>query len=300
MNPAFAAFPDMLLLSGFSGADVAVLSTHQRPFVRKAARTPAANPALQRQAQRQAWLSGLLTEGARTPEVIGDGLVDGCFYFDMTFVPGRDAATYLGACDFSAVAAFADRVESLLLHLSAQTAEPDRSAAPSREALLNKVAEIDQRTGGAFTHLTEPLGAVLSRLEPALFTGRPTAVHGDLTFENVLIDRGGQLWLIDAIDGPFTHYWLDLAKLFQECEGLWHLHRGRAIAVSVVSYLRSRWMAAAKVLDPGYPFVHYPLLALTFARILPYARTPDDTRFLEHRVRGFTERAGRVLTEYAG
>jgi hypothetical protein len=114
-----------------------------------------------------------------------------------------------------------------------------------------------------------------------------------------LVDRDGELWLIDAIDGPFTHYWLDLAKLFQECEGRWHAHRGRPIAASVIDHLRTRWMAAAERLDPGYRVVHYPLLALTFARILPYARTPEDIRFLEHRVRIFTERAERVLTEYA-
>ena len=106
----------------------------------------------------------------------------------------------------------------------------------------------------------------------------PTAVHGDLTFENILVGRGGQLWLIDAIDLPFHHYWLDWAKLFQECEGRWHAHRGRPISTSVTWWLRTRWMDAAARLAPEYPSRHYLLLGLTFARILPYALSDFDSK----------------------
>jgi len=300
LNPAFAAFSNVVLLSGFSGADVAVLNGHERPFVRKAARTPAANPVLQRQSQRQGWLSQVLEGDARTPEVVGEGMVEGCFYFDMSFVAGRDAVAFLDTADFAAVQRFAGRIEGLMARLSTQAAEPECAVTPSREAVLAKTREIAERTGGAFAGLLDGLAEQTARVPEAVFARPATAVHGDLTFENILVDRGGGLWLIDSIDGPFTHYWLDMAKLFQECEGHWHAHRNRPIGVSVTAYLRRRWMTAAEKLDPAYPLIHYVLLALTFARILPYARSPDDVHFLERRVRSFTEGASRALTEYAG
>jgi aminoglycoside phosphotransferase len=293
VNPAFASFTDVVVLNGFSGADVAVLNSHARPFVRKAASTPSANPMLQRQAERQSWLAGVLVEGAQSPSVIDQGMVEGCFYFDMTFVPGRDAVTYLGSADFEAVDQFAGRVEALVEQLAAHP------PAPTRELLLAKAREIDQRTGQAFSPLLDLLVEVASDLPSAVFDRPATATHGDLTFENVLVDRRGGLWLIDAIDGPFAHYWLDLAKLFQECEGHWHAHRKRPIAVSVTHHLRRRWTALAARLDPSYPLVHYVLLALTFARILPYARSPEDVHFLQSRVEGFTARARAALKEFA-
>ena len=95
-----------------------------------------------------------------------------------------------------------------------------------------------------------------------------TAVHGDLTFENILVGRGGQLWLIDAIDSPFDHYWLDWAKLFQECEGRWHAHRGRPISTSVTWWLRTRWMDAAAQSRPGISFAS---LSLARANVRPHS-----------------------------
>ncbi|KAH2811069.1 hypothetical protein KXV85_005342, partial [Aspergillus fumigatus] len=73
-----------------------------------------------------------------------------------------------------------------------------------------------------------------------------------------------------------------------ECEGRWHSHRGRSISTSVTWYLRERWMQAAKRLSPAYGPRHYILLGLTFARILPYARSDQDLAFVSSRVHAVT------------
>jgi hypothetical protein len=103
------------------------------------------------------------------------------------------------------------------------------------------------------------------------------------------------LWLIDPIQSPIDHYWFDWAKLFQECEGHWYLHRRKPISSGVVHWLRNRWHRAAIDLVPGYAAWHYLLLALTFARILPYARSESDVEFVTARVQAFSRSAQRYI-----
>ena len=73
-HPAFVGFSEVIPLSGFSGASVAVLRTPQGSrFVRKAARDTATNLALRRQARRQQWLRTAIEGGANVPEVATQG-----------------------------------------------------------------------------------------------------------------------------------------------------------------------------------------------------------------------------------
>jgi len=127
------------------------------------------------------------------------------------------------------------------------------------------------------------------RAAALLPTTEITAAHGDLTLENIMIDRKGSLCLIDPIASPFDHYWMDWAKLFQDCEGEWFLHRGQRIEPGICHWLRQRLYASACARSAHYAAWHYLLLGLTFARILPYTRTDDDVRFVSQRVYRFTQ-----------
>jgi hypothetical protein len=284
VNLAFAPFDEVIPLSGFSGADIAIVRRGDgRAFVRKAASTPAAGTTLRRQAARQARLAAVLGSEANVPEVLDEGEIDGAYYFDMALVAGRDAVAHLADADLGSVAGFAERTERLLERLRASAPCGD-APGPSSAAVTAKLDEIQTRTAARFDEPLEQLREAAEGLAPVLSSG-PTACHGDLTFENILIDRSGGLWLIDAIDSPFEHAWQDWSKLFQDAEGLWHRHRGRAVAPSVTAYLARRWRAAAERQDPAYGRLHPLLLGLTFARILPYARTAADEAFVLGRLR---------------
>jgi aminoglycoside phosphotransferase (APT) family kinase protein len=291
-NAAFAGFREVVPLSGFSGAFVALLRDDAgRLFVRKAAETADLNAKLRRQAERQAWLSGVLAGAAEAPAVEREGEADGLYWYDMAFAAGRDATSYLSTTSFEAVEEFAACIRAVVERLAASAPEHPVAQTLS-EVLAGKLAEIDHRTEGRFAGLLAPLheGAGILRAELT-----PTATHGDLTFENIIVDRHRRLWLLDTIDSPLDHYWMDWSKLFQECEGRWHEHRRRSLSLSVSWGLRQRFFEIARGMDPRYPGLHYLLLGLTFARILPYARSEADIAFVSRRVAAFGERAIRDL-----
>ena len=262
-------------------------------FVRKAARGTATNLALQRQARRQQWLRTAVEGGANVPEVVTEGETEGLYFFDMPFIPARDAVSFLSTAAFDELAEFARRIEALMARLANTEPKSGASKPPTKESLLGKLDDVATRTGGRYAAVLAPLYRATTELDRLINYDdvSSTAVHGDLTFENILVGRGGQLWLIDAIDSPFDHYWLDWAKLFQECEGRWHAHRGRPIPTSVTWWLRNRWMDAAASLAPEYPSRHYLLLGLTFARILPYALSDFDSSYVSGLVSAFGEAA---------
>ena len=291
-NPAFAGFREVVPLSGFSGAFVALLRDDAgRLFVRKAAETADLSPRLRRQAERQSWLHGVLSGAAEVPAVEREGETDGLYWFDMAFAAGRDATSYLSTTSFEAVEEFAACIRAVVERLAASGPETPSEQTLS-EVLVGKLAEIDGRTDGRFTSLLTPLHQGAGILDTDL---PATATHGDLTFENIIVDRHRRLWLIDTIDSPLDHYWMDWTKLFQECEGRWHLHRQRSLSLSVSWGLRQRFFEMARAMDPRYPGLHYLLLGLTFARILPYARSEADVAFVSGRVAAFGERAIRDL-----
>jgi hypothetical protein len=260
-HPALRQFQEVLLLTGFSGATVALVLDEARPFVRKVTNSREASAALKEQALRQQKLSELVAGCASVPEVLDIGEFDGLLYFDMAFIPSRDAVHFLSHGTFDGVSDFANRLERLMERLAGSSpigTQPLQPLTPLQEAV-----------------------ELLDVLVPG---GGTTAAHGDLTFENILVDRSGGLWLIDTIPSPFDHYWIDWSKIFQECEGLWHAHRGRPLARGVTWWLRQRMFDAATRLSPAYASRHYVMLGLTFARILPYAKTESDFAFVEKRV----------------
>lgn len=293
-HPAFADLLQVLPLSGFSGALIALVkNAGGAQFVRKAAATSNANAALSKQAARQTWLRGTLDGVALVPEVLEQGERDGLFFFDMEFVASRDANSFLAAASFDNLEGFADRIEALMARLASMPLEEQGAVAPDLAAIERKLAEISARTDNRFEAVLEPLTRSLDLLGTYADNCAPTVTHGDLTFENILINPQGQLILIDPIESPIDHYWVDWAKLFQDCEGRWCQHRGKPISLGVTWWLRNRWMAAAERISPDYPLRHYVLLALTFARILPYARSDEDLAFVTDRV----ERFGRAAVE---
>jgi hypothetical protein len=112
---------------------------------------------------------------------------------------------------------------------------------------------------------------LISRLPSHLPSG---PYHGDLTLENVLwtTDRG--FVAIDPLTTPYDSWVFDLAKLAQDLLCGWFIrHTNLAIEAKLVSICdsmsqRYRW------------FGDRHLMILMLLRILPYARTDLDKRWL--------------------
>lgn len=278
-------------LGGFSGASVVLLRLKDGTnVVRKSAQLASQSSALRAQASRQTWLRLALMGKVNVAEIINDGFKDGLYWFDMHYVEGRDTTTHLIYGSFEDAEIFTKRLQAMLVELASLPSfrkPPDDWAFV--DALTAKLNEINGRTNGRFRHLVAPLAELIASAPDQVLA--PSFAHGDLTFENILIDRHGQLCLIDPIDSPFEHRWMDWTKLFQDCEGRWHLHRRRELPLSVSWRLRESLIQFVGLLDPGYRSIHYLLLGLTFARILPYAETDSDIAFVTERIALFSARA---------
>lgn len=287
-------------LTGLSGATVILMTKDERHwFVRKVARDAAASARLRRQAAKQRAAADLLAGVARTPRILDEGELDGRYFFDMEFVRGADGVTFLRRATYDQVVGLGDRLCRYLEVVGALPPVAAPAPASLFDALYGKLCEVQGKTG-----LLD--GAVLARLFLALDGLRragggpaPTLCHGDLTLENLVVDDRGELWLLDLLDAPFEHAWQDVAKLHQDLEGGWYLLTQPPVARAVLAYLSQRVLAAAARLDPGYPDVHAVLLACTFARILPYARTAEARAFVNQRVEHFA-RLARVEGEPRG
>lgn len=283
-DPLLSDAADARALSGLSGARVVLMTRDgRRWFVRKAARDPAGSARLRRQLDKQLAFGQALGGAVRVPPVLGQGEIDGRFYFDMEFVRGLDGISYLRRASYGEVVAVADRLCGYLDEIA--TRAPAGTTGPSLfDALYTKLCDVHRQTD-------EPGGETLARLFLALDRLRalsadlgPTMCHGDLTLENLVVDEHGAFWLLDFLDAPFEHWWQDVAKLHQDLDGGWYLLSQPAIARCVLDYLSRRLLAAASRRAPMYTQVHAVLLACTFVRILPYARTAREWQFVKARV----------------
>ncbi len=194
LHPAFAGFSEFLPLSGLSGAEVMLLRTRAGSrIVRKIGRDAATNRVLRRQAERQRWLRTALEGEVDVPEVILEGDADGRYFFDMPFIPSRDAATFLAAADFDDIYDFAERIERLMAKLSRTGPEPETWRPPDKHMVIRKLDEIAARTEGRHATVMQALCAAIAALDSLADASdeAPTAVHGDLTFENILVGRKG-------------------------------------------------------------------------------------------------------------
>ena len=280
-------------LSGLSGAEVVLMRQGERFwFVRKQSTSVEGNHRLRRQAEKQSAFAQCEGIGLLTPAILGDGETDGRYYFDMEFVRGFDGASFLRRATYPEVTRFADHLCRYLVSAADRPALFPQPGVRLFDALYRKLCEVQRRTRGLPPETLARLFLALERVDE-LRELPTTCCHGDLTLENLVVTEDGRVWAFDLLDSPFEHYWQDLAKLHQDLEGGWYRRKQPAVAQCVLSFVSRRLSATARRLHPAYPAVHHLLLAATFVRILPYARTAAETELVAERIRQCAERAGR-------
>lgn len=278
-------------LSGLSGAQVFLITKDSRNwFVRKAAQTPANSSRLRGQARKQAAFSREMSDVVVTPRILDEGEIDGRFYYDMEFVRGPDGTSYLMRASYDEVTQFADRLCEYM-QLAAQ--RPPLAEGNHRglfEALYAKICEVQCRTGLISAGNLSQLFLALDRVR-RLGDVPLTLCHGDLTLQNMVVGAEGKIWVVDLLDSPFEHYWQDVAKLHQDLSGGWYLLEQPPVAQCVLDFVSRRLLQAAAGLDEVYPQLHTLLVASTFVRILPYARTAEERQFVTERITYFADRS---------
>ncbi len=290
-DPITADAVEVRQLSGLSGALVLLMTKDGRHwFVRKAAAAPENSERLRGQARKQSEFHREMRELVLTPRILDEGEVDGRYFYDMEFVRGPDGASYLNRATYEEVTRFSDRLCAYVEEAAARRPLAACTHGSLFDALYAKLCDVQQTTGLISADNLTRLFLALDRVRRLGDLPR-TLCHGDMTLQNMVIGPDGTVWAIDLLDSPFEHYWQDVAKLHQDLSGGWYLLQQPPVAQCVLDFVSRRLMQAVTRLHAEYPRLHALMVASTFVRILPYARTPMETQFVTERITYFAQRS---------
>ncbi|KAJ3190870.1 hypothetical protein HK101_008288 [Irineochytrium annulatum] len=221
-----------------------------------------------------------------TPEIYGikvpeQGVKEGTITVDMEYIPYQDVRHIIGEEDVTVHKWLVDSAIALVDHelttselvkLGTILPEFDSKAQSIKKAVL-KCPLMDERESKAFT---DELDWMMARFNAMGDLEVPVGdCHGDLTFQNMLVDPvHRELCVFDFLDCFVESPLQDLAKLLQDCRHLWFFtqvdvpedKRARAVATLAFFYDRIDHAYESYSFWDAVPLFEYFCLA----RILPY------------------------------
>lgn len=263
-------------LKGHSGAIVTLESADGHSFVRKKAARAEMSARLQAQADKQQAASDA---GVACPQVLARGSDEGCFFFDMEYIPSISVARMLMDATPFNKAEFCAFVEKLIF----RQGEVAPSLIPQTQ-FLDKVRQVHERCAlnVELTDLMPAIQRVYSALMNAAWQQIPqTTCHGDLTLENILYSKDRGYFVIDFDEVDLSSNHLDAGKLFQDLWGHWCLrdlainkpgHLDLLNAVLHVDSLRDFMLRRLVAISPAFQSLLAPMVLLHLFRVLPYCR----------------------------
>lgn len=269
-------------LSGHSGCRVSLYGGSSLAFVRKESPNVLYNSRLINQMEKQIRFHDSY---GNCPRVLSSGYIEAMFYFDMEYLVGDSISSIIQRSDLVKIDSIAIQICEVLLDFSRRV-----SGKLPRHLFEKKILEIRQATIFLSPEIRENAEACLSFLEASNWLDIPFGFcHGDLTLENMLVGRDGRLLLIDFLDGPLQSPWLDLAKIHQDCVGLWFLRMPILSSqvppdtTHIMMMLRLLTRQMKTILNTAFSDAYGLLHALTvlqLMRALPYASDISTQRFI--------------------
>jgi len=285
-------------LKGYSGCTLSLFEKDGALLVRKVSKSAAYNQRLEAQMAKQDEFGHSLQNGkVLAPKVLGSGIEKGLFYFDMEYVRGRGLADCIAEADVGGIEKISEDICSMVASMKKMPKQPGEAFWDATVSKADSILSDVQRVAHASKHakLVERLGAMARQKKNSGGDIPGTFCHGDLTLENIVCDEaGGKYYLLDFLDSYYPHYCFDVAKLFQDLEGGWVEFRRKDIswknARGKMDALGKRLAQPLLMEDEFCRGNYYFLLALTFARILPYS-APGDEEYIAGKVKLFLEKA---------
>lgn len=261
-------------LSGHSGCNVILCKENTNLFVRKISSSYEYNSRLVIQCQKQKTFSSKLIT---SPKVFRSGYLDNLFYFDMEYIQGETLSQKL--CNLK-VMEIIDVVNKLLT--SNTTAEycEEKTKKTIVEKILNLKTIINcQNYDIYFSYL---LAVPWNKL-PISYC------HGDLTLENIIIDKKGNLIFIDFLDSFINSRYIDISKLLQDLEAGWSYRNTQNIIDYELRIRIAKEVLIEKIMEEDNGFfkikMSYILLLLNLLRIIPYTNDRKTMNFINNNLK---------------
>ena len=275
-------------LKGHSGAQLTLIEAAGAIYVRKSATRPAQNARLAEQCRK---LQTAREAGLPCPAVYQTGEADGCFFFDMAFVPGETLAHAILSGKELHWPGLITQITALLSRLRATAADdiPEQAFHDKLRGILGQCRDNPAAVGEVAA-----VERIMDRLLEMPWTDIPQSLcHGDMTLENMLLRQDNSLVFLD-FDVPEHSSWqLDIGKMYQDVIGHWCL-RNLALAQPDSMELLNAQVAMARTetalapaigaMVPGGRDRLAQLASFHLTRTLPYARSADIVGYVVRRI----------------
>lgn len=281
----------VILLSGNSGSDVLLYRDQYGHFlVKKQSKNSTQSNRLLQQYKKHIFLSRLQNEFFKIPCIVKKGFKDGLFFYEYRYIDGVDLIHYLQKEEAEDMM----RVINKLFRIIEDFSKKEIYFETEYESIAFTKAFEDKITiNSATVNLPRQLKNKLLQLSKRMNSiNKKTLCHGDLTFDNIIIDKDKNLWLIDCLGGFYPHYWLDIIRLFQDTEGEWYkIKHKMKIDEKKVADLNQYVKSKVNELDKEYVKNHNFFMAVTFLRIMPYMKTALDKKKILRKIEAFASLA---------
>jgi len=274
-----------LTLDGYSGYEVALVKDPKNGYiVIKKSKSKEKNERLIRQYEKHCFFQNLREECFGVPEITGHGYDKDMFFYEYRFVEGSTLIKYIDGANQSDIENISDKLLKIMKHFASKSAiYYEKWAQMSMKEFLGKKVEENCAKCGLDDEIRRKF---LSKIGNLPEKGR-CLCHGDFTFDNIIVDEKGELWLIDYLD-VYPHYWMDVSKLFQDIDGGWYeIKHGSKLPMNKLFFMRQYLLGEMDKIDPDYRRFHNIFLAVAFLRILPYSKSETDRRLIVEKIKNF-------------
>lgn len=256
-----------MILQGHSGCKLELYENENLLKVRKSSPDLAYNVRLKDQAEKQRKFENLLI---KVPLVLSEGYDDQIYWFEMQYIHGQKLSEWLMKNPFEKTRGIINQIGlSIAEKLNSETIPIENSKIQAKLLSLQK-NEVINRLG-----LIDKLNHKLQELHiPSGYC------HGDLTLENIIIDKDDNIYFIDFLDSFINSPLLDVAKLYQDFYFLWSFRNNNsALSKIKVEYLEKFWSHQFPIFETFREEINF-LYILNLLRIIPYSHSAQLTNKL--------------------
>lgn len=221
------------------------------------------------------------TELFKTPAIREVNDADDTFFFTYDFVEGVTLRHFIEISSAQEIRMIIDKVVAMIDYFSKQDPfELELEHANFDQAVRGKIEVNAKMCGLSQTYID----TLLRELQNVNVREGRMLSHGDLTFDNIIVDKDHTIWLIDY-DVFFPHVWLDISKFCQDIGGKWHeMELGEKQSNNKLLYVRDYFLSQIEKIDSAYQDAHNFLMALVFLRLYPYARVEQNKKAIYQKI----------------
>ena len=252
---------------GNSGCGIFLIEKGENYLVRKISKSIDYNERLKKQMLKQKlFYESFSNEEISCPKIIDSGFYGDLFYFDMEYIDGLTLIEYSYEATLEELTELSKIIINIINHIKNQI--PLENEIDLSKSFELKIGELKSKINENFLPLLSKLEEKSKNL-PKL---KSFFCHGDLTLENILINKKTKkCYLIDFQDIFAEHYWFDISTIFQDVDEGWYMLNHQTLDPKIMKikmdFIRQNIIDK---IETDYLKYHKLFMSMKFFRIVPY------------------------------